>query len=594
MSVDELRTGLQRRELPSHRRLSVLLLCDDFTGHANTVLDHIAAFTLFSAHDVRIFNPIGQSRSKCLDLEEFDVVVIHYSIKIIAEDCLAPEFRDRIRQYQGLKVQFIQDEYRLVNEFTDLMRYLGIHVLFTLLAEPDIPKLYDEIRLPGVVKLTTLAGYVPSGLAHVRPSPLAARPVDIGYRGRTLPFWLGTLGQEKAWIGQGVLARAPRYHLRCDIGWAEEDRIYGQRWTHFLTSCKATLGTESGSSITDFDGTIERRTKAYLIEHPQSDFAEVHRAILQPYEDNMRVTAISPRVFEAAVLRTALVLFPGKYSGIIEPGVHFIQLAKDFSNLDEVVDCLHDLTLVEGMTERAYQDLVASGRYSHEAFMEQFDDVLLRYASPNGQRGKLHYRLARLERPCVVVLQKAMRPVRPVLRVLQGVLTLAMLLRIPAGRRILRIYCTDREFRKQVPVKEILRDVLKLAVVSQARDGAVGSRGRFSIAASFDPERRCLIFESRPLPMTQTNGVVHGAEQPSLWTDVATAVRERRIRTVVWNHTRLGGTARYKLAPNFGLRVCVGDYDLHSFEGFVQLAQREPESASSLLLSLLGPAHQVA
>ena len=51
---------------------------------------------------------------------------------------------------------------------------------------------------------------------------------------------------------------------------------------------------------------------------------------------------ISPRVFEAIALRTALVLFEGEYSGIIAPGVHYIPLKKNLSNLDDVLSLLGD------------------------------------------------------------------------------------------------------------------------------------------------------------------------------------------------------------------------------------------------------------
>ncbi|MET0513765.1 MAG: hypothetical protein ABW047_00330, partial [Nitrospiraceae bacterium] len=78
-------------------KLSVLLICDDNRGHANTVLDHIAALTAHSAHDVRIFNPCGMKGSRYLDLSEFDVIVLHYSLVIISDHYLSPAFREQIR-----------------------------------------------------------------------------------------------------------------------------------------------------------------------------------------------------------------------------------------------------------------------------------------------------------------------------------------------------------------------------------------------------------------------------------------------------------------------------------------------------------------
>ena len=126
---------MQTRDLtaePAHRkRLSILLLCDDRPGNANTILDHIDAFRRLSRHKVRTFNPRSMRRSVALDLDEFDVVVIHYSLVLISDRYVAPHFRDKLRRFRGLKVQFLQDEYRWVDRTTAVSRELGIDLLFT-------------------------------------------------------------------------------------------------------------------------------------------------------------------------------------------------------------------------------------------------------------------------------------------------------------------------------------------------------------------------------------------------------------------------------------------------------------------------------
>src|SRR6185295_12924267 len=202
-------------------RLSVLMLCDDSSSHANTLLEHIEAFGKFSRHRMSIFNPRGLDDCRFLDLNDFDVVVIHFSLCIIADSYLSPALRDKVSRFEGLKVLFIQDDYRWVNQISKMVRYLGIKVLFTLVPEAEIPKIWDETRLPQVVKLNTLAGYIPDGLARVQAPPIELRSIDVGYRGRELPYWLGRLSQDKVTIAQGFLTRAERYGLRCDIAWKE-------------------------------------------------------------------------------------------------------------------------------------------------------------------------------------------------------------------------------------------------------------------------------------------------------------------------------------------------------------------------------------
>jgi hypothetical protein len=71
------------------------------------------------------------------------------------------------------------------------------------------------------------------------------------------------------------------------------------------------------------------------------------------------------------------ILFEGKYSGILQPMVHYIPLKKDFSNLDDVIRGFRDAALRRTLTENAYRDLIASGGYSYERFVASFDDELL-------------------------------------------------------------------------------------------------------------------------------------------------------------------------------------------------------------------------
>ena len=243
-------------------RLSVLLLGDDDRAHAGNLLEHLDALRSFSRNRVRLFNPRGVPASRFLDLNEFDVVVVHYSLVLTSPNYVAPWLIERIREFEGLKVQFLQDEYRWVDAVTEMMRHVGIDVLFSIVPPREIEAVYGG-RLPSVEIVPTLAGFVPDALARRSrpPVPIGRRPVDVGYRGRVLPYWLGALSQEKMAIARGFLAHARPYGLRCDIAWSEQDRLYGERWIRFLESCRTTLGTESGASITDFDGSIERAVR---------------------------------------------------------------------------------------------------------------------------------------------------------------------------------------------------------------------------------------------------------------------------------------------------------------------------------------------
>ena len=357
------------------RSLRILLLCDDQRAHATTVLDHIRAFSRYSRHRVIRLNPRFGGWPRDFDLDRFDAVVIHYSLCVIFDTYLPAAAAEAIRRFRGLKVQFIQDEHRWVHRMLGRMEELGIDLLFSCVPESEVEKLYGRLRAKGMRVTATLTGYVPTSTERRTP-PIAERPLHVAYRGRRLPFWMGDLSQEKDWIAGEFLRRVEGRGLRCDASSDERARIYGKRWPRFLLSAKACLGTESGATIADFDGEVERGVTRYLDTHPGASYRQVAEAVLHPFEGNVRITAISPRAFEAISLRTAMVLFPGSYSGVIAPHRHYLPLEKDFANLDEVVGRLHDDAFLQQMVDRAHAEIVGPELYSYRRFIAGFDETV--------------------------------------------------------------------------------------------------------------------------------------------------------------------------------------------------------------------------
>jgi hypothetical protein len=357
------------------RRLELLLLTDFDRPTASTVRDHVDSFGAFSRHRIRRLGLLVDLPPR-IDLSRFDGVVIHYTLVACSDDLLSPAARAKIRGFRGLKAMFIQDEYRFVDRTIAAIRDLGIDLLFTCVPESEIDKVYSPQALPGVVKVNVLTGYVPPRLPGRSVPPIWARPVDIGYRGRNLPAHLGRLAQEKRWIGERVAADAPAYGLVTDISCREEHRIYGERWIEFVSRCKAVLGTESGANVFDFTGEIERRVAAHLAAKPGASFEEIERACLAGEEGEIRLNQISPRCFEAAALRTLMILYEGEYSGVLRPWRHYVPLRKDHANMSEVVDVLRDPARAAEIIERAYCEIALDPRYSYAHAVAQFDDAV--------------------------------------------------------------------------------------------------------------------------------------------------------------------------------------------------------------------------
>ncbi|NJN40029.1 MAG: hypothetical protein HC807_03030 [Gammaproteobacteria bacterium] len=226
-------------------KLEILLLCDFNEGSAGTIVDHVRAFPEYSRHRFWILSnrgdlPIG------LELERFDGIVLHYSIIISYDSYLSPLARGAIRRFGGFKAVYVQDDYRWIDRTVAAMQYLRVNAIFGLAPREVIDEVYSPSRLPDVDRNTVLAGYVPEHLTQIAPKAFADRRIDVGYRARKLPAWIGTHAQEKWQIADRFMQDAPMHDLKCDVSYREEDRIYADAWVDFIRDCKAVLGTESG------------------------------------------------------------------------------------------------------------------------------------------------------------------------------------------------------------------------------------------------------------------------------------------------------------------------------------------------------------
>jgi len=357
--------------------LEVLLLCDRMSGIAATVFDHIDALERFSRHRIRRLEMLGDI-PESVDLNRFDVIIVHYTLVLCADYYVSPAARQRLAEARALKAMFIQDEYRFVDKTIAAMNEIGVDLLFTCVPDEEIGKVYPEQRLPGVTKVNVLTGYVPARLLKLPLRPLAERSIDVGYRSRDLPAWLGRLAQEKMHIGRRFQEDGARCGLKLDISAREEDRLYGNSWIRFVRNCKAMLGVESGASVFDFTGDIQRNVEAHVARDPSVGFETLHDLYFADAEDKIRLAQISPRSFEAAALGTLMIMYEGEYSGILEPWRHYVPLKKDHSNFEAVVATLRDTKRATEIVAQAYHEIALNPRYSFQTAVAQVDDCIAR------------------------------------------------------------------------------------------------------------------------------------------------------------------------------------------------------------------------
>lgn len=363
----------------------LLYLYNATQTYTDTVFQHISALGRLSKYRAYFYHHDEFTTFNC-DLSGFDAIGVHYSIRL-PYDQLSPSGVSALKKFAGLKILFIQDEYDHTHRAWHWIKEIGFDLVFTVVPSANVGRVYPSDEFPGVTFLSVLTGYVPSlPTRRTNMLPPSERAIRIGYRGRSLPLRYGLLGKEKVNIGMMVKAYCDHRRISTDIAWTEDARIYGGKWFEFIGSCRAMLGSESGSNVFDWHGDLDERIAKFRIDSPGVSDEEIYQQLVAPLEMPGMMNQISPRVFETIAHRTALVLFEGGYSNVLKPWRHFIPVKKDGSNLPEVVAKLEDGEFLNAMTECAYREILESGQYSYNAFVRRVDAELEKAFEVKGRR----------------------------------------------------------------------------------------------------------------------------------------------------------------------------------------------------------------
>jgi len=429
---------------------------------------------------------------------------------------------------------FVQDEYRFIFRTIDVVHYLGADALFTVVPEDRVDSVYPVSLLPTTQKITVLTGYVPEELTKVPVPPLADRAIDVGYRARKLPSWLGELGQRKWQIGERFGRYAERFELAVDISSREEDRIYGQDWLKFLSSCRAVLGTESSISVFDFTGEIEQNCLNFEARHPNATFDEVSKRFFGEVDGTLTISVISPRCFEAAALKTLMILHPGDYSGRLSPWQHYVPLNEDFSNIDEVVTVLRDHVLAQEIVDRAYDEVALAPDNSYGAMVQEVDRWIELRESKIAAQASPDTTIEPLSQSAnsQTVLQFARRVatrllssrVRRTIRACAARLLPFLRLSLPVKRRWLYFASRLRMGHLRTPFKSALELAILLNGLARC-----GPEGNTPTRLFWDPKRGSLVIRKMQIDRLDTWRCCSISFE-----ELAAILVERRVQTLAW------------------------------------------------------------
>ena len=286
-----------------------------FDANAPTIGEHASAFAEYSMYPVCSIN-VGLPPPRAMETIEFSIIVIHYS----AFMAMNKYYVDYVGSHKDSTViAFYQDEMHNWDRRIAAIKKMNVREVYSCLEPKAHAQTYYKLTSVRTVH-HCLTGYVADSLktASLRHAiPFAKREIDVGYRSRPLPYYMGRGAQEKVDIATGFLENLSGYALTTDIKTGELDRIYGDDWHRFVANCKAMLGVESGVSIIDLDGSIEEECEKYVASYPDCNFRNLSDNVLSKYEDNIFYRTISPRAFECAAFKVVMIFFEGHYNNIL-------------------------------------------------------------------------------------------------------------------------------------------------------------------------------------------------------------------------------------------------------------------------------------
>ncbi len=389
------------------QKLNILILHEngDLSRLRRTSFNHSFCLLKYAPWNSYTLQSFRQPIPVRLRRERFDAIILDTTFLCWRWSSPREDNFDRLlKEYafvadsDAVKIALPQDEYDNSAVLDDWLRDWRVDLIYSVCYE------HREVFYPKAAAhaeiVEGMTGYLDDAdIAMMRrlARPFEARDIDVGYRAKSLPPYFGRFGRLKAEIGKRFRGSFNGQGLLLDISVDPKHALMGDDWLRFLGNCRFTLGCESGSSLLDPAGEINRACRAYLAKNPNADFEEVEAACF-PNQDMQRIySAISPRIFEAALAGTCQVLLPGRYGGILSPGDHFIAWNIDARETDSLYAELFDWRRAKERVEACRTALLGSQKLTYRGFVDSLLDWI--EARLKNRRRPLNPQLDEIEAP---------------------------------------------------------------------------------------------------------------------------------------------------------------------------------------------------
>ena len=337
--------------------------------------DHLYSFERYGHPHVFDYVNIFLGLPFYIKYANYDAIILHYSL--LGMRCSPIHWKKlmkslvNLKDFNGLKIAIPQDEMYFTEDLCALFKAINVHTVYTCAYPIDYQTLYPTEKSGLKKYITTLTGFVDEdSLSTIQKlqKDLPQRDIDIGYRGNNLPFYIGRHGQLKAILAHKFVDVLKNSSIISDISIDPDKVFFGHDWLRFLLRCRTMLGCLGGSGLHDPNGAIRKNTINFIKEHPHATFDEVEEHCFKGLDNTLHLFALSPRHFECAMTKTCQILVEGDYD-IFKPSIDYIEIKKDFSNIQEVLEKIKDIAYCEKIAENAFNNIVLSEKYTYRTFV---------------------------------------------------------------------------------------------------------------------------------------------------------------------------------------------------------------------------------
>lgn len=356
----------QRKQIINKNIKKIFIICIKINLKICTIREYVESFEIYSSHKIIYVDENG------LDLlntvTDNDAIIFSYDTihKFVNNNKYIPIAKN----INCLKIAIIQDEYYDCDNIRQFIIINNIKIIFTCMKEFDILKIYGDLISEDILFINTLTGYVSSTTNFIE---IKNKNIDIFYRGRNLDFFYGELGVLKKKIGMEFKKICNKYGLKHDIEWDDKHRIYGKEWFRILGDAKITLATPSGSNVINRNWILKKKIKNELKNSPTKKYEYIKSKF--NIREELNCGQLSPKMLEAISFGTVLIIQDFN-SDILKRDLHYIHLEKDYSNIDNVIKVIKSEKKLKEIANRAFNDIIVSGKYSYKKFIN-FIDLLL-------------------------------------------------------------------------------------------------------------------------------------------------------------------------------------------------------------------------